>query len=284
MLGSTMIYAHTGEPIEPHDLLTAWRFEPGIMIPLLLSALLYMRGARAGCCTTRWTSVCFWSGWSALVLALISPLHPLGEALFSAHMVQHEMLMLVVAPLLVLSRPVPVFLWGVPLSWRRSLGRWSKFPPVRQLWQSATAPISAWLIHAAALWLWHAPQLFQATLRNDLVHTAQHISFLGSALLFWWSLFETRGAAIYGIAVLSLFTTAVHTSILGALLTFSPSVWYPAYAFSAPIWGMSALEDQQLGGLIMWVPGGLVYVIAALILFARWLQESSITHESRYAN
>jgi putative membrane protein len=128
------------------------------------------------------------------------------------------------------------------------------------------------------LWAWHAPSLFQATLTSDWVHTAQHLSFLLSALFFWWAvLHERTGDAAgmnRGMALLYVFTTAVHTSILGALLTFSPSVWYPAYSQTAPAWGLSALEDQQIGGLIMWVPAGLTYIFAAMLIFTAWLRES----------
>jgi cytochrome c oxidase assembly factor CtaG len=217
---------------------------------------------------------CFWSGWSTLVVALVSPLHPLGEELFSAHMVQHEILMLISAPLFVLSRPLVTFLWAVPIEWRRAFGRWSKIEPVSNSWRFLTDPLSAWWIHAIAIWAWHAPPLFESTLKSDLAHTAQHLSFFLSALLFWWSLLYARGRKAYGLGVLYLFTTAVHTSILGALLTFSPHIWYSGYRTTTQIWGLTPLQDQQLGGLIMWVPASLIYVGAGLALFAAWMKES----------
>jgi putative membrane protein len=102
--------AHTGEPLELHYLCSAWEFDPGVIIPLAISALLYVIGSRRHRGLTRVQRTCFWAGWLSLTLALISPVHPLGEVLFSAHMVQHEVLMLVSAPLLVLSRPLVTFL------------------------------------------------------------------------------------------------------------------------------------------------------------------------------
>jgi len=273
--------AHTGEPLEPHDLWTAWRLEPGIILPLALSALLYIRGARATRGIGVQQAVCFWTGWIVLMLALVSPLHPLGEVLFSAHMAQHEILMLIAAPLLVLSRPLVALLWGLPFSWRRAAGHWSKGHYVQRTWHGITQPFTAWWIHALALWIWHAPVLFQATIHSELIHTAQHLSFFISALLFWWSLLYARGRMGYGAGVLYVFTTAVHTSILGALLTFAPAVWYPAYAATAPTWGLSPLQDQQIGGLIMWIPAGLVYLCAGLALFAAWLRESDAMLERR---
>ena len=266
--------AHTGEALEPHDLWTAWEFEPGTVIPLALSALLYLRGARVKRGVRVRDMALFWSGWLLLTLSLVSPLHPLGEALFSAHMTQHEVLMVCAAPLMVLSRPLTPLLWGLPFGWRRALGRFSKTAPVRATWLAITAPLAAWSIHAVALWVWHAPALFQATLTNEWVHAAQHCSFFFSALLFWWSLFYAHGRSGYGSAILYIFTTAVHSSILGALLTFSTVVWYPAYRLTVGAWGLTPLEDQQIGGLIMWVPASLVYVAACLILLAAWMRES----------
>lgn len=266
--------AHEGEPLEPHDLWTAWSFEPGVVIPLALAALLYLLGARTSRGITRRQQAFFWSGWIVLALSLVSPLHPLGEALFSAHMAQHEILMLVAAPLLVLSKPLVAFLWGLPFGWRRTVGAWSKTKPVEKTWAWLTDPLTAWLIHAAALWAWHAPALFQATIRNEWVHSAQHISFLGSALLFWWALFYAQDRSEYGTGVFYIFTTTIHTGILGALLTFAPTLWYPAYAATAPEWGLTPLQDQQIGGLIMWVPAGLLYTIAGLGMFAAWMRHS----------
>jgi cytochrome c oxidase assembly factor CtaG len=203
-----------------------------------------------------------------LAIALVSPLHALGSALFSAHMVQHELLMLVAAPLLVLARPLVAFARAVPPQWLLrafTIGRRWMLPG--RAWRMVTRPLCAWWIHATALWIWHAPALFEATLRSDLVHAAQHASFFLTALLFWWSLLRRRaGSADYGAAVLYLFTTSLHSGALGALLALSPGVWYRAYAASAPALGWEPLADQQLGGLLMWAPGGVAYAVAALVL------------------
>lgn len=274
--------AHVGEPLEPHDLWTAWEFEPGVVIPLAIFALLYVRGARASRGVALYQMACFWSGWILLALALVSPLHPLGEVLFSAHMLQHEILMLLAAPLLVISRPLVPMLWALPVAWRRSAGALAKTPLIKRTWLALTLPITAWWIHAAAIWLWHAPPIFQATLTSDWVHSAQHLSFLLSALLFWWSLFFTHARLGYGAATIYVFTTCIHTSILGALLTLAPSLWYPAYAASTARWGVSPLEDQQLGGLVMWIPASLVYLAACLFFFAQWLRKSDVMLAERW--
>ena len=272
---------HDGQPLAPHDLWGAWSWEPAVVMPLLLSAWLYARGvqalwrtAGAGHGVGRWEVAAFVAGWVTLALALVSPVHPLGGVLFSAHMAQHELLMVVAAPLLVLGRPVILFLWAFPFSWRRELGTWSSVAPVSRTWTVLTRPSIAWTLHAVAIWLWHAPSLYQATLSSETVHTIQHVSFLGTGLLFWWAVLHGVGARLARpAAVIYLFTTAVHTSLLGALLTFSPRLWYPLYDATTTPWGLTPLEDQQLAGVIMWVPAGLSYLIAALALAATWLRE-----------
>ena len=276
------VFGHGGRPHQFSDLPYTWGRDPLVWLSLALSGWLYLRGVRrlwresgAGRGIRRWEAWSYAGGWAALFVALASPLHPWGEVLFSAHMTQHEVLMVAAAPLLVLGRPVVAFLWAVPVAWARSLGEAAKAGWFRRAWRGLTNPLAAWAIHAAALWVWHVPAMFQATLGSDLVHTLQHVSFLGSALLFWWALVHgPRGLMGYGAAVLYLFTTSVHSGVLGAFITFAGGVLYPAYARTTQSWGLTPLEDQQLGGLIMWVPAGLVYVVAGLALLAGWMRES----------
>jgi len=279
MISTPILAFHGGAPHNWHELARAWSFEPLVIISLTITALLFIIGLyrlkRRSIRT--WEALCFAGGWLALFVALVSPVHAWGQVLFSAHMSQHEILMLVAAPLLVLGRPLIAFLWALPLSWSRSLGNLSKIIWINRLWRALTIPLVAWLIHAIALWVWHIPALFDATLHSEAVHTLQHLSFLLSALLFWWALIHGRhGAMGYGAAVLYVFTTSVHSGALGALITIAGSVWYPSYAPLTASWGLTPLEDQQLGGLIMWIPAGLVYVIAGLALFAGWLREADL--------
>jgi cytochrome c oxidase assembly factor CtaG len=274
--------AHGGRPMEPHDLWTAWSPEPAILIALFLSAWLYSRGIEriwrrsgAGRGIRRWEAACFAAGWLTLLIAMVSPVHRMGEVLFSAHMVQHELLMAVAAPLLVLGRPLIPFLWAIPIGWRRSIGGWAKAGVVARAWRAVTNPLAAWLLHAAALWLWHLPGAYGASLASEGMHTLQHASFLGTALLFWWALVHGReGRMGYGASVFYLFATAMHSGGLGALLTFAPRPWYAGYGATTAAWGLTPLEDQQLAGLIMWIPAGASYLVAALLLLAAWMRES----------
>jgi putative membrane protein len=256
-----------------------WTFEPWVVVCLGLSALLYgvglvrlWRKSGEGRARLRLQAWSFGVGWLALAAALVSPLDALGSWLFSAHMLQHEAMMIVAAPLLVLGRPFALWMWGLPPSWRRPVGAAVLGRAVQGVWTLLTWPVFAWLFHAAVVWLWHAPLLFEAALHSNAVHTLQHISFLGSALLFWWAVLgDGSFRPQRGLSMLYIFTTMAHTGALGALLTWSGIVWYPSYIGAGEAFGMDALEDQQLGGLIMWVPGGLAYLIAGLTLAAKWL-------------
>jgi len=281
MTAAPVLPAHEGLPLAPHHLWRAWSFDTAVIVLLALSAALYVRGVRAlwrsagpGHGVRRWEAAAFAGGWIMLLLALVSPLHQLGGVLFSAHMAQHELLMAAAAPLLILGRPLVPFVWALPMTWRRTVGDWAATAPVRGTWELLTLPLVAWTLHGVAIWLWHAPALFEATLRSDWVHTLQHMSFLGTGLLFWWALLRGRAGRIGSpAAVLYLFTTSVHTTVLGALLTFSSRAWYPLYAPATAAWGLTPLEDQQLAGLIMWVPANLSYLIAALAVASAWLKE-----------
>jgi putative membrane protein len=208
-----------------------------------------------------------------LLVALLSPLHARGQMLFAAHMTQHELLMLVAAPLLVLGRPGVVVFFALPRAEARLVAQTWHRSRLAALTGWATRPLAAWGVHAVALWAWHAPALFEATLRHPLVHDLQHVSFFGSALLFWWALWHGRPGWGGGVAaLLYLFTTMVHSGALGALLLFAERPLYPTYGTRSLAWHLPALQDQQLGGLIMWVPAGVVYVFAALLVIVGCLR------------
>src|SRR5437868_127012 len=199
MIFAFHILAHGDAPDDFAELMRAWSFEPLVVIGLALSAILYAVGqyrlwkaSGLGRGIAVWEAACYWLGWLALVVALVSPLHPWGRVLFSAHMTQHEILMLVAAPLLVLGRPLLAFLKALPSKWARELAAISNDTIWQAVWGIISNPFCAWLIHALALWIWHLPILFQATIENEWVHAAQHLSFLLSAVLFWWAVLHGR--------------------------------------------------------------------------------------------
>jgi putative membrane protein len=268
--------AHAGHHhLEASEVMTWWSWEPVVVALLAITAVLYAVGmARMGQIRA-WQAVSFFCGWAALVIALVSPLDALGAILFSAHMAQHEVLMIVAAPLLVLGRPLVAMLWAMPRSWRIPIANAAQSKPFAGAWRFITAPLVAVVLHAIALWVWHLPSLYQATLRSDFIHSMQHLSFVLTAALFWWALVHGRyGRLGYGAAVFYVFITSMHSGALGALLTLSPNLWYPIYGKTTAAWGLDAIEDQQLAGLIMWIPAGVIFLVLGLALFMAWLAES----------
>jgi putative membrane protein len=254
-------------------------FEPWLVAALLIAAALYAAGiarlwnkAGPGRGLSGWNALSFAFGLSVVAVALLSPVDALGARYFWAHMVQHELLMAVGAPLLVLGRPVQAWTWGLSREARRGTGRIVRMRWVSSSWRFVTNPATAWIVHGSALWAWHAPLFFNAALASEGVHVAQHASFLFSALLFWSVVLE-RGLPrrAQATCLLSLFTTMAHSGALGALLTFSSAPWYEAYTVYGPGGVLDPLEDQQLGGLIMWAPGTLPYLLAAIASGARLL-------------
>jgi putative membrane protein len=255
-----------------------WSGDWQLVLPLCTVGLVWLVGwlrlawrARRGHAVVSWRNSAFVAGWIALALALLSPLHAAGTRSFLAHMSEHELLMLVAAPLLAASRPAGFLLWGLPQGWRRVIVGLGRASATRTLWRAATDPVLATLVHGIFLWVWHLPVLFDAAVRDEALHLLQHASFFGSAMLFWWALFRNgAGRRGYGLAICAIFVTAVHSSLLGALLVVAPRVLYDAYATT--VFGLTPLEDQQLAGLVMWVPAGILYTGIGLWLFALWLR------------
>ena len=276
-----------GHPVGAEDgaPLLSWSFEPWVLACLLVSAALYVAGvarlwgrAGPGRGVHARRALAFAAAWLATASALVGPLDALSSHLFSAHMVQHEVLVVVAAPLFVISRPLGAWAWALPVEVRRAIGRFFHRPAWRTPWLVITGPLAAWIVHALALWLWHIPAWFDAALASDGLHALQHACFLFSALLYWWSVLGPSSQRNGGAAMASLFTTMIHTGALGALLTLSPVAWYPAYATRTLVFGLDPLEDQQLGGLVMWIPAGTAYVACGLATAARWLQGRERLH------
>ena len=259
--------------------IAGWTVDPAVLAPLLLGGLLYVAGlARLWSSAGRrrgaahWQAFAFALGWLAMAAALVTPLHDESRKFFTAHMIEHELVMTIAAPLLVVSRPLPVFLWAFPRMWRRNVARASGAVAYLLGWDILSRPLVATIAHAAAIWLWHIPMLFDAALGNEVLHWLQHLSFLVTALFFWWSVLEARQRAAAGVAL--IFVTALHTSFLGILLTLARQPIYPGQARVAAAWGADPLIDQQLAGLIMWVPASLIYVAIGLALAGHWMARS----------
>jgi cytochrome c oxidase assembly factor CtaG len=274
LLAPTVATAHGGaHPVDDGPL--RWTFDPSVTFPLGIALLIYATGfVRLRARRTLWrNATIFFAGWMVLAFSLVSPLHEAGERSFTLHMIEHELIMLVAALLLPLARPWGVMLWAFPRSARSVLA------PSGRLLSSVASPGLATALQALALWAWHAPPLFNRALGHPGWHVAQHLSFLISAMMFWWAMLRTPNR---GLAALCLFVTSIVGGALGALMALSTSPWYSGYAAMQMMpFGMTPSEDQAFAGLIMWVPGGLVHAGAAIVLLHHYLSSNDGAPEVR---
>lgn len=261
-----------------------------VALGLTALALLYARGLRVlwrragvGGGVARWRALAFAGGVLTLASALLT-LDGLADKSFAWHMAQHLLLILLAAPLLTLGTPLYVLAWTVPLGMRRAAARvWNRSPLLKPLGHWLTHPVLVWVLATAALWGWHVPRFYEAAVAHGALHAAEHLSFLATAGLFWWALLELRGRRplSHGTGVVYVFTTALQGSLLGALLAFSRAPLYPGYAARAVAEGRSPLADQQLAGLVMWVPSGVVYLAVAGVLFIQWWRDEEAAQRRR---
>jgi putative membrane protein len=266
----------------PAHLWNVWNFAPSVLIPLAIMILMYGWGlhnvwqrAGRGHGITRRQWLSFVGAAVVLILTLLSPIDELSDQLFSAHMVQHLILMLVAAPLLVLSDFQLVLLWAIPRRRAQQIGSgFNQSRPVAGTWRVFTHPVVVWILFTLTMWIWHASRLFQAALHDEIIHTFEHLTFVFTAMLFWWILLKHNRPdhVHYAMTIPFLFLTVLQSGILGALMTFTSQPWYPDYAVSAASWGLTPLQDQQIAGLVMWVPGGAVFTLLTIGYFAAWLR------------
>ena len=260
-----------------HDHALGWTLDPLLTVPLGLSLLIHLIGwsrlsKRASMPVRPWL---FLSGWLILSLSLTSPLHEAGERSFTMHMIEHELIMLGATLQLAASGSGGTLAWGLPRPLRQALGgNWKS--PLQSLWRRLTEPVTATVIQGAVMWAWHAPPLFDRALDSFGWHVAQHACFFASALIFWWAMLHPRGrSAGFGVSAACLFATSLIGGALGALMSLSSSPWYADYAAMGMTGiGLDPVDDQRLAGLIMWIPGGLVHAVAAILLFYKWLKEA----------
>jgi cytochrome c oxidase assembly factor CtaG len=264
-----------------HEHGLGWTLDPLLVVPLVLALLIYAVGwvrlSRRASEPPRPTL--FLSGWIVLTLSLVSPLHEAGERSFTMHMIEHELIMLVATLLLAASSAGGTLAWGLPRPLRTALGGSWKSPP-QSLWKRLTEPVTATAIQAVVMWAWHAPILFDRALDSFGWHVFQHACFFLSSLLFWWAMLHPRSrSGGYGVSAACLFVTSLIGGALGALMSFSSSPWYADYAAMGMTGiGLDPVDDQRLAGLVMWIPGGLVHGVAALVMFYKWLKASEGAH------
>lgn len=270
------VLAHGGQPPAPHDVWTAWNLDPAVLAGLLVLLWAYRRGRTVGPYDPR-RSRAFHAALLALAVALVSPLEAMSSALASAHMVQHLLLIVVAAPLLAFSAPLSTMLRAVPRRTTAIGRRWILASGrLRPAGRALRTPAVAWLVYVAALWGWHTAALYDAAAGNELLHIVEHVSFLVGGWLFWSAVIggRVKRTRDHGRSVLLLFGAALQSTYLSLLLTFANEPWYDSYRTTTQPWGFEPLEDQQLAGVIMWVPSGWIYVLLALASAVAWIRST----------
>lgn len=277
--------AHGGESdhvLSPSGLSAAWQWDATVWIGLAILVAWYGWGvyrvwSRAGIdhgVSIR-QALAFSGAIGLLVIALVSPLDALADSLFAAHMVQHMLLIFGAAPLFVFSDPGVALTWGLPRTLAQRLARWWNRQPLGLfgLWRGVRRPMVSWALFAGIWTIWHFPALYELALDSRTAHSVEHLTFLGAALLLWWSVARPaqQKRVAYALSSAAMFAALVQGSALGALLTFSIQPLYNSYLQTTAIWGLTPLQDQQFGGLIMWVPSGFIFTLLTIAFLGLWL-------------
>jgi putative membrane protein len=268
-----VVYAQPESAVTPVDFWTRWSLNPVVITGLFLAVWLYGRGlitirdyARVERGVHLWQIACFIAGVVVLAVALLSPLNALGVTLFSAHIVQQVILMVVAPPLLMLSGAVYVFSRSIPIPWRWKLSRIGRIPLFKGIGYGLRQPFIVWTLHTVVLWLWHVPDLYDLSLRSAFFHMVELLSIFGLSLLYWSLLTAYRRCYL---RVLLLFASTIQTILLGAVITLSSTPWHPVHLFYVEQWGLTALVDQQLAGILFTLAASSVYLMDTVLLRPR---------------
>ena len=268
------------EPAFPGVLLD-WTLDPLPLAGIIAAAAAYLWATRRvnrghpASPQPGYRSWLFLGGLAALVLALLSPIEAYEGSLFSVHMVQHMLLQLVAAPLLLAGAPITLALRVA----RPSVRRWLLVVLHSRVVRALSFPVVAWVLFAAVNWGWHFSVLYDQALENQALHYLQHATLLGAAFLFWWPVVGADPSPWrlpHPVRLLYLFLALPQNSFLGVALMSAPTVLYPHYVTNPRDWGLSPLDDQALGGVIMWVVGDLAFLAAMMIVVVLWMR-----HEDR---
>ncbi len=272
-----------------YRLLTSWEVRPFLFLFFLGLGLLYTagwvrlrrRGKRRKLAAS-WRLAFYWAALFLLIVALMSPLDVLSADLFFMHMIQHLVMTMISAPLLMLANPMPFLIWGLPDRLRHPVGRFltsflRRRSPIRERLRTATHGAYVWVVMVGILWGWHDFRLYNLAQGEGWIHDLEHLTFYGSALLYWWRV-TGAGPRLHprmsrGGAVGYLLAGIPATFVLGVGIAFSTTVIYTYYETRPRLLGLSVLDDQTIGGIIMWVGGSMMYLMAALIVVGIWLYE-----------
>ncbi|MES2405518.1 MAG: cytochrome c oxidase assembly protein [Pseudomonadota bacterium] len=262
-------------------LLTQWSFAPWLMVCIAaafggyVTGMLRMGRQQRRAILGHWRAASYFAGLALLFVVLMSPLDTLSDDLFSAHMLQHMFLLLVIPPLLVYGRPVITWLWAFDVRNRRAIVHGWKHGGCEGAFRFLMHPVCVWVLLSAALCFWHLPGPYDAALHHEWLHDLEHASFLAFSLQFWTLVIEPYGqrrALGYGATVIFVVSSGFVMGMIGAVLTFAPVPLYTAYLHTTQAYGMTPVQDQQVAGIIMWIPSNLVHAAALCTVFFAWFR------------
>ncbi len=267
-----------------------WDWDPTLLFFAVI-ALLYIRGLKKfknKSPVEGWQKWMFFTGIATLIVALLPPIDPLSDQLFFMHMVQHLLITLVGVPLMIFGVPFFVIMRGAPNWFRRHV----YFPilrnkPLAAIQRTWTRPLVALIVYECVFWFWHLPLFYNMALLNDAWHLLEHGSFALAAMFLWRNVIDPHPMkpAPLPLPARMLLVSAVMLAdiLLSAFLTFADDIWYAYDGIPLPDWWekWGHLEDQKLGGLIMWIPGGTIYLIAMTALFFVWVHREEKKEEAR---
>jgi len=271
--------------------LSSWDWRPEVIIVLLMFGTLFLLGWRKLSAISgppknwrslgaRWRPISYISGLLVIGIALMSPIEVLVQQLFFVHMIQHLLLIMVAPILLLLPNPMPFVLWGLPPSARLAVGDWlnsilNKGSPIGRALRKLTNPLVVWFIMIAFIIGWHDPIMYNAALRNELVHDIEHVTMFVAGMLFWWTVTGAGPRLHKNLsrpAKIAFVLAAIPPNMaLGVVLSFAQAPIYSYYSDMPRLWGISVMDDQRFSGIIMWIPGSMMYLMAALVLIAQIL-------------
>ena len=300
-----MIALHIGDHLPRAsnlwDFFGRWELDAAPLLVILAFALAYvvglwrLRGRTTGQPVTTGRIVLFALGVLALLLALVSPISAYSQDLFFMHMIQHLLLVMIAAPLLLLANSMPIFMWSLPKEARHQVGNlMTRDGLLRRILVRLTDPKIALLLYFATFWSWHTPLAYETALNIGLFHYLEHITMFGAAIIFWWVVIGAgplRSRIAYPARMLYLLLATIISTPLGIFITFSEGLLYSFYTDAPGHWGILVAQDQQLGGLLMWIMGNLMFLMAVTILFFVWAEreerratqwERAATRRKRY--
>ena len=266
--------------------LSSWSWRPEVIIPLLILGTLFVVGwrrlrARGGRVTgwrtlgATWRPVSYIAGLLVIALALLSPFDVLVQQLFFMHMIQHLLLIMIAPPLLLLPNPLPFLLWGLPGPLRLGAGGAlnrviNKESAIGRGLRWLTSPAIVWFIFVGTIIGWHDPSLYNAALRSEWVHDLEHLTMFGAGMLYWWTVTSAGPRLHKGfsrMAKIAFILSVIPPNMaLGVVLAFSQEPIYSFYNDMPRLWGISALDDQRISGIIMWIPGNMMHFMSAGVL------------------